>query len=144
MFSLFLFFISFLLFFYFVFFNAFSFAKWCKSKIEMTTAISDPVVRRSMLRSLNFRMNSCPKHQTLIVRIHIHFFRNFQRSPKWAFRLDGKRIFTCWWFQKRRVCACIVNLNIVLLSKVTNGTAGIAVQKKRVIDSTAVRTKTKS
>ena len=79
---------------------------------------------------------------------HPHpFFRNFQRSPKWAFRLDGKHIFIRWWCKKKRVCegtACMWIFNIVLLSKVTNGTAGIAAPKNKVIDGTALRTKSKS
>ena len=65
---------------------------------------------------------------------HPHlFFRNFQRSLKWSFLLDGKRIFICWWFKEKRVCegtACKWIFNIVLLSKVANGTAGIAAPKK--------------
>ena len=49
--------------------------------------------------------------------------------------------------KKKRVCEGTARMwifNIVLLSKVTNGTAGIAASKNKVVDVTAVQTQNKS
>ena len=55
------------------------------------------------VKEFEFRVNTCQKHQICLLASASNF-GHFERSAKWAFRLDGKRIFICWWFKRIRVC----------------------------------------